>query len=221
MITGYNTDVRRVGVAFHVQTEDKGEGNPLIESLVYVGGQVVAARRSSYSDLLAGGKGEAEIVRLIERQHRTMIAAIKGGRFDRKVMELLGERAPAALVAAVEGGAGAPTEVIGGGDGFAVGKDAPPEAVEFLEYLTNSQNQLTWAEAGSGIPVNPDAATGLGPELVPVAEGLGASTFLQLYLDQFFPSEVGTAINDQVALLFAGEASPEEAASAITAVAGG
>jgi raffinose/stachyose/melibiose transport system substrate-binding protein len=122
---------------------------------------------------------------------------------------------------AVEGGAGAPTEVIGGGDGFAVGKDAPPEAVEFLEYITNAQNQLTWAEAGSGIPVNPDAATGLGPELVPVAEGLGQSTFLQLYLDQFFPSEVGTAINDQVALLFAGEASPEQAASAITAVAGG
>ena len=122
---------------------------------------------------------------------------------------------------AVEGGAGAPTEVIGGGDGFAVGKNAPPEAVEFLEYLTNAQNQLTWAEAGSGIPVNPEAATGLGPELIPVAEGLGASTFLQLYLDQFFPAEVGTAINDQTALLFAGEATPEEAAAAITAVAAG
>jgi raffinose/stachyose/melibiose transport system substrate-binding protein len=122
---------------------------------------------------------------------------------------------------AVDGGAGAPTEVIGGGDGFAVGKDAPPEAVEFLEYITNADNQLTWAEAGSGIPVNPDAATGLGPELVPVAEGLGASTFLQLYLDQFFPAEVGTAINDQVALLFAGQATPEEAAEAITAVAAG
>lgn len=122
---------------------------------------------------------------------------------------------------AVEGGAGAGTEVIGGGDGFAVGKDAPPEAVEFLEFITNQDNQTTWAEAGSGIPVNPAAAGGLGPELVPVAEGLGASTFLQLYLDQFFPSEVGTAINDQTALLFAGEVSPEDAAAAITAVAGG
>jgi raffinose/stachyose/melibiose transport system substrate-binding protein len=122
---------------------------------------------------------------------------------------------------AVEGGAGAPTEVIGGGDGFAVGKDAPPEAVEFLEFITNETNQLTWAEAGSGIPVNPAAAGGLGPELVPVAEGLGASTFLQLYLDQFFPAEVGTAINDQTALLFGGATTPEEAAAAITAVATG
>jgi raffinose/stachyose/melibiose transport system substrate-binding protein len=111
--------------------------------------------------------------------------------------------------------------VIGGGDGFAVGKDAPPEAVDFLEYITDAQNQLTWAEAGSGIPVNPEAATGLGPELVPVAEGLASSTFLQLYLDQFFPSVVGTAINDQVALLFAGETTPEDAAAAITAAAAG
>ncbi len=106
MITGYNTDVRHTEVVFHVQTEDKGTSNPLIESLVYVGGQVVTARRSSYSDLLADGKPEAEVVRLMERQHRTMIAAIKSGRFDQKVLELLGHRAPPALVAAVESGAG-------------------------------------------------------------------------------------------------------------------
>ena len=36
----------------------------------------------------------------------------------------------------VEGGAGLPTDVFGGGDNFAVGRDAPPEAVEFLKYLT-------------------------------------------------------------------------------------
>lgn len=145
MITGYNTDVRRVGVAFHVQTEDKGEGNPLIESLVYVGGQVVAARRSSYSELLADGKGDAEIVRLMERQHRTMIAAIKGGRFDRKVVELLGPRAPAALVAAAE--SGATEEAPGGGEAPAAAERAGAEPTldqVILEYLTAeaSQEQL-------------------------------------------------------------------------------
>lgn len=122
---------------------------------------------------------------------------------------------------AVEGGAGAATEVIGGGDGFAVGKDAPPEAIEFLEFITNEDNQRTWGEAGSGIPVNGAASDAVGPELVPVAEGLANSTFLQLYLDQFFTAEVGTAINDQTALLFAGETTPEDAAAAITQVAGG
>lgn len=85
MITGYNTDVRHGGVVFHVQTEDKGISNPLIESLVYVGGQVLAAKRVSYSDLLAAGKGEPDIVALMDHQHRVMIAAIKGGKFDEKV----------------------------------------------------------------------------------------------------------------------------------------
>ncbi|MES1243218.1 MAG: hypothetical protein ABUT39_16515 [Acidobacteriota bacterium] len=56
MITGYNTDVRHNDVVFHVQTEDKGLGNPFIESLVYVGGQVLASKRSNYADLLSEGK---------------------------------------------------------------------------------------------------------------------------------------------------------------------
>ena len=38
----------------------------------------------------------------------------------------------------VEGGAGAATDAFGGGDGFAVGKDAPPEAVDFLDFITNA-----------------------------------------------------------------------------------
>ena len=80
MITGYNTDVRHGEVVFHVQTEDKGTSNPFIESLVYVGGQVLASKRASYADLLAEGKDEKEIVALMDHQHRTMIAAIRHGK---------------------------------------------------------------------------------------------------------------------------------------------
>ncbi|HYX25988.1 MAG TPA: hypothetical protein VFC23_17670, partial [Thermoanaerobaculia bacterium] len=75
MITGYNTDVRHGEVVFHVQTEDKGTANPFIESLVYVGGQVLASKRASYADLLAEGREEKEIVAFMDHQHRTMIAA--------------------------------------------------------------------------------------------------------------------------------------------------
>ena len=41
---------------------------------------------------------------------------------------------------AVDGGAGRPTDGFGGGNGFAVGKDAPPEAVEFLKYISTDDN---------------------------------------------------------------------------------
>jgi hypothetical protein len=85
MITGYNTDVRHGEVVFHVQTEDKGTSNPFIESLVYVGGQVLASKRASYAELLAEGKEEREIVALMDHQHRTMIAAIRHGKLDVKL----------------------------------------------------------------------------------------------------------------------------------------
>lgn len=92
MITGYNTDVRHNEVVFHVQTEDKGRGNPFIESLIYVGGQVLASKRANYAELLAEGKEEKDIVALMDHQHRTMIAAIRHGKFDAKLESLLAGR---------------------------------------------------------------------------------------------------------------------------------
>lgn len=95
MITGYNTDVRHGEVVLHVQTEDKGTSNPYIESVIYVSGQVVVARRASYAGLLAEGKGEREIGAMMEHQHRTMIAAIRTGRFDEKLGQLGASKAGA------------------------------------------------------------------------------------------------------------------------------
>src|SRR5262245_49753755 len=95
MITGYNTDVRHNEVVFHVQTEDKGKGNPYIESLVYVGGQVLATKRASYAEMLADGQErdrEREILALMDHQHRTMIAAIRHGKLDTKLAELMSSR---------------------------------------------------------------------------------------------------------------------------------
>jgi hypothetical protein len=92
MITGYNTDVRHGEVVYHVQTEDKGISNPFIESLVYVGGQVLASKRASYAELLAEGKDEKDIVALMDHQHRTMIAAIRHGRLDAKFAALAASR---------------------------------------------------------------------------------------------------------------------------------
>jgi hypothetical protein len=92
MITGYNTDIRHAETVVHVQTEDKGRENPFIESVIYVAGRVVTTKRSSYSHLLDEGKGDPEIAALMEHQHRTILAAIRSGRFDDK---LEGLRKPA------------------------------------------------------------------------------------------------------------------------------
>jgi hypothetical protein len=82
MITGYNTDVEHNDRIYHIQTEDKGLGNPCIESLVYVGGEILASKKTSYAHHVDEGVDEKWITSLMEQQHRTMIAAIKRGRFD-------------------------------------------------------------------------------------------------------------------------------------------
>ncbi len=82
MITGFNTDIKHNEKVYHIQTEDKGLQNPYIESLVYVGGEILASKKTSYAEQIKTGIDEKWIGSLMEQQHRTMIAAIKRGRFD-------------------------------------------------------------------------------------------------------------------------------------------
>jgi hypothetical protein len=158
MITGYNTDVRHNEVVFHVQTEDKGTANPFIESLVYVGGQVLASKRASYAELLAEGK-DKDILALMDHQHRTMIAAIRHGKLDAKLAELFSSRQtgphtrveapPAAAPASVQ----PPAQPVASVQPLPSPEPEPPPAAPrpaarertldqvILEYLTNEADQ--------------------------------------------------------------------------------
>lgn len=82
MITGFNTDIKHNSRVYHIQTEDKGLQNPYIESLVYVGGEILASKKTSYAEQLQSGIDDKSISRLMEQQHKTIIAAIKRGRFE-------------------------------------------------------------------------------------------------------------------------------------------
>lgn len=87
MITGYNTDVKHRDTVFHVQTEDKGVETASVESLIYIGGRVLARRMVTYKALLERGEGRDAVSRLMDKQHRMMISQIKGGRFDEQVFD--------------------------------------------------------------------------------------------------------------------------------------
>ena len=82
MITGFNTDIEHEGVVYHVQTEDKGLDSPIILSLVYVGGTILASKRSPYEDLIASGFSDEVLAERLKRQHRLICAAINSGRID-------------------------------------------------------------------------------------------------------------------------------------------
>lgn len=83
MITGFNTDVEFEGKTYHVQTEDKGLARPVIMSLIYDGGTILASKRTPYDDLVAGGAVDEEILaERLNKQHRVICAAVKGGRLE-------------------------------------------------------------------------------------------------------------------------------------------
>jgi hypothetical protein len=83
VITGFNTDVKHRGLVYHVQTEDKGKDNPLIETLIYKGGEILASRRLPYSELVKDRDAASEkaISSLMEEQHKAMILEVKRGKF--------------------------------------------------------------------------------------------------------------------------------------------
>jgi raffinose/stachyose/melibiose transport system substrate-binding protein len=114
----------------------------------------------------------------------------------------------------VEGGAGDPSDILGGGNGYAVGKNAPDEAVDFLKYITSVdvQSRSTFA-----VPVVKGATDSLAddPIMSTILEMRDNAHYAQLYYDQFLPPAVAQAVLDSVQGLFAGELSAEEAAAYI------
>jgi raffinose/stachyose/melibiose transport system substrate-binding protein len=119
---------------------------------------------------------------------------------------------------AVEGGAGDVTDVIGGGNGFAIGKNASPEAIDFVKYLTSVENQKVIAASNTGIPTVKGAEVALtDPNLLLVQQSFANASYFQLYYDQVLPSAMGGIINAAVQKLFAGTATPEEVAAEIQA----
>ncbi len=82
MISGFNTDVEYNGRIYHVQTEDKGKSNPVIESLIYTGGEILASRRTPYSDLLNASLDERTLSERVEAQHQRMIMDVRQGKYD-------------------------------------------------------------------------------------------------------------------------------------------
>jgi raffinose/stachyose/melibiose transport system substrate-binding protein len=116
----------------------------------------------------------------------------------------------------VEGGAGQEGEQFGGGDGFAIGKDAPPEAVDFVKFLVSPEIADKGGASGTILPVAKGTESSVtDPNMKSVLDARGQASFVQLYLDQAYAPAVGQAVNDAVQELFAGKASPQEVSQKI------
>ena len=85
MITGFNTDVELDGVTYHVQTEDKGLETPIILTLVYDRGTILASKRQGYEDLFDEGFDEKALAAKLKRQHSLICAAIRKGQIGKLI----------------------------------------------------------------------------------------------------------------------------------------
>lgn len=99
MLTGYNQDVQTGDELLHVQTEDKGRDKALLETLVYRGGTIIAAKRTSYAaQISAGTLNDDDLSEILKKQHQIIVAILKAG----KVEELIRASQKAAAKDAAE-----------------------------------------------------------------------------------------------------------------------
>jgi hypothetical protein len=82
MVVGFNHNIKHKGKMYHIQTEDSGLENPHIITHLFVGGNILASKKTSYADIIAA-ENLAQVVReLMEEQHKEMLRNLINGVYD-------------------------------------------------------------------------------------------------------------------------------------------
>jgi hypothetical protein len=87
MIVGFNHNVHYRGVGFHVQTEDSGQKNPQLVTLLYHGGTIIASQKTVYADILKVDNLDQVIEDLAKEQHKGMLRKLTKGEFDQRIID--------------------------------------------------------------------------------------------------------------------------------------
>jgi hypothetical protein len=82
VIPGFNHNIKHKGRVFHVQTEDSGPKNPHIITHLFVGGNILASKKTKYDDLVGQAGYEKTVRSMMEEQHKQMLRNLINGAFD-------------------------------------------------------------------------------------------------------------------------------------------
>lgn len=116
----------------------------------------------------------------------------------------------------VTGGKGDPSDTLGGLNGWLVTKGSPKEAIDFMRFFSEAQNQRVAAERGFYLPVVKGTQDAIKrPILRQLVDNVGKSKYHQIFYDQMLGPSVGAVVNDISADLAAGRIKPADAASAV------
>ncbi len=95
MLPGYNHNIIHKGVTFHVQTEDSGKDNPFIMTHLFIGGNIIATKKTSYMDIIKVNDLEKVVADIMKEQHKKMVTELRDGTYDTHVLvkDLLSDKA--------------------------------------------------------------------------------------------------------------------------------
>jgi hypothetical protein len=80
MVFGHNSNIKLGANTLHVQTEDRGGTNCMIDTTVYYLGRVLHRRTNNYHDLLPLTDDNQQALKLrVDEQHRAVLDAIRSG----------------------------------------------------------------------------------------------------------------------------------------------
>jgi hypothetical protein len=82
MIPGFNHNIKHKGRIFHIQTEDSGPKNPHIITHLFVGGNILASKKTTYSEIVGQSEYEKTVRSMMEEQHKQMLRNLINGVYD-------------------------------------------------------------------------------------------------------------------------------------------
>ncbi|OGW38297.1 MAG: hypothetical protein A2Y97_04525 [Nitrospirae bacterium RBG_13_39_12] len=87
MLVGYNNNITYKGNTYHIQTEDSGASNPVIVTLLYSRGAIIASKKTGYSHIKDDPDYKEKVKKLMREQHRDMIKELLAGKCTEEVSE--------------------------------------------------------------------------------------------------------------------------------------
>ncbi len=81
---GFNHNITHRGRVYHVQTEDSGLGNPQVVTHLFLGGNIISSKKTSYAEVLNDPELSNRVRELMEAQHKRMLRNLVQDNFDQR-----------------------------------------------------------------------------------------------------------------------------------------
>ena len=112
----------------------------------------------------------------------------------------------------VPGGAGDPSALMTGADGYSCSAWAPmPACADFLNFMATPEQQTAYAAAFNTLPVNSQATIAADQPAVlnDIKAVFAQAKYVSIWLDTLYGQNVGNALNTSVVNLLAGQGTPQ------------